>query len=185
MAAYTQIYNNAFAYLLVNEGTKYTDLGADRGGPTRYGVTLATLQTWRIGQGKTMPTATDVANLAQDEAQAIYYALYWAKMGCVAIRDEDVATAVFDAAVLTGVGHSSKVVQLVLNQANGAGLAVDGQLGPKTMVALNSCGRRPFLAAFVAAQQDYFLDIVIKDPTQQAFHRTWRRRAADYLGLVP
>ena len=184
MPSYTDSYNSAFCYVIANEGTTYTDLGADRGGATRYGITLATLRAWRASQGQPQASANDVQNLALDEAQAIYSAMYWRKMGCGNIADRAVATAIFDSAVLTGTGRTGEAVQKVLNTLLGAGLTADGALGPKSLAALNSCPRRDFLCALVAADQSYFLDIIAKDPGQQPFHKTWRRRAADYLGLV-
>lgn len=186
MAAYLEPYSSAFLYVLANEGgATYTNSPSDRGGPTKFGVSLATLAAWRTGQGKPVPAAADVAALTQDEAQAIYYALYWLKMGCPSVKDAAVATVLFDAAVLTGPTAAGKRTQQVLNDAGQTGLKLDGAVGAKTLAALNACPRRPFIEGFVGGQQGYFLDIVLADRTQLAFHRTWRRRAADYLGLVP
>ena len=59
--------------ILRREGwPRYTNRPSDRGGPTKGGITLATLASWR----KRPVTATDVAALDEAEVRAIYRARY-------------------------------------------------------------------------------------------------------------
>ncbi len=62
--------------ILRREGDRYTNHPADRGGPTKYGITLLTLAAYRdaMNAGGEHPSATaaDVERLTEVEARAIY-----------------------------------------------------------------------------------------------------------------
>lgn len=182
-------YLGAFSYLLANEGSAYVDDPADRGGSTRYGITLATLTAWRLKQGKPTPTAADVRLLTASEASDIYRANYWAGVRGDELRDNGVACLMLDVAANNGVGRAIKLAQLCVNDWNagqaapGAPLAVDGALGAKTLAAVNSCDRRAFLRAAVLRQLDYYDDLVAADAAQRKFLKTWLKRAAVYRDL--
>lgn len=108
-------------------GSRFTENPADPGRATKFGVTLATLQTWR---GRPC-TTTDVEALTQDEAGAIYRKLYWAPiLGDILPAGLDLM--MFDCAVNMGVGRASHFLQEAL------GVAADGRLGPQTVQAIQS-----------------------------------------------
>ena len=60
--------------IIKRESDKFTDTKGDRGGPTKYGITLKTLQAYRGPSAKL--NATDVERLSEDEARAIYEKVY-------------------------------------------------------------------------------------------------------------
>lgn len=85
--------------LLKHEGG-YVDHPADPGGATKYGITLATLQSWRD-----RPTSKgDVRQLTKTEASAIYRARYWDEIGGNSLP-AGVDAVAFDIAVNHGVGR--------------------------------------------------------------------------------
>ena len=63
----TSNFDQIFATILKHEGTQYTDYAQDKGGSTRYGVTLALLQAYQPGA-----TKQDVAEMSQETAKEIY-----------------------------------------------------------------------------------------------------------------
>ena len=63
--------DDIIAAIIRREGG-FVDHAADRGGPTKYGITLAVLAAWR---GKAVYGA-DVQALTQEEARRIYQAHY-------------------------------------------------------------------------------------------------------------
>ena len=66
-------FNLAIGKILQHEGSRYTNHPADRGGPTKHGITLGVLKRYRKGR----TTAEDVKKLTVDEAKEIYKAKYW------------------------------------------------------------------------------------------------------------
>ena len=64
-------FDRIFESIIEHEGTEYTDIAADKGGATRFGITLGLLQ-------KLQPSANkqDVEDLTSDEARGIYRRLW-------------------------------------------------------------------------------------------------------------
>lgn len=116
------------ALVLAHEGgATFTNDPADTGGPTRWGVTLKTLQSIR-------PNATedDVRNLSEAEAASIFRAWYWSACACDKLpAGLDYAT--FDCAANQGITRARMFLQRAL------GVTADGQLGPQTMLAVRGC----------------------------------------------
>jgi len=108
-------------------GSKYTHYPESGDPPTRWGVTLPTLQEWR---GNSALTAEDVKALERAEAEAIYHARYLEPFA--AISDPALRELLFDSAVQHGVGMAVKLLQRAL------GVIDDGVLGPITLGALES-----------------------------------------------
>lgn len=108
-------------------GDKYTNDPDDPGGPTKYGVTLKTLQAYRRDYGL---TADDVKKLNLSTAQAIFKAKYWNT-----VRADDLPAgldyAVVDYAFNSGPGQAVKDLQRVL------GVRVDGVAAVMTVEAAN------------------------------------------------
>jgi lysozyme family protein len=95
---------SAFRHVLQFEGG-YGRHRLDRGGPTNFGITQATLSHYRR---KTV-TARDVKSLTLAEAEAIYRQFYWHELDCDALPF-GVDAAVFDAAVNHGAARASKML---------------------------------------------------------------------------
>jgi lysozyme family protein len=120
---------------VVETGT-YTDDPADGGGPTRWGITQATLATWRDHP----VTAEDVRELSRTEALAILRARYVTEPGfdkLVAI-DTGVGMEAIDTGVNMSQTTAARWLQRALNVLNRRGkgwpdIRVDGRCGPKTL----------------------------------------------------
>lgn len=120
----------------------YTDDPADRGGPTNFGITQATLAQWR---GRPV-SADDVRTMTEAEARTIYADLYLSRTGIGRIANDDVRAVVFDAAVNHGAKPAIRLLQRAL------GLHDDGVIGPVTLSAIPYLdGRR--LAVRVLAER--------------------------------
>jgi len=153
-------FERAIARLFESEGG-YVDDPADRGGPTKYGITLPTLAEQR---GRPV-TKADLIALTCDEAAVVYRDLYWAK-----IQGDDLPSgvdyAVFDAAVHSGPRQAARWLQDAL------GVTTDGIIGPQTV------------AASTLAQADVLIDAVCNKriaalrglSTFSRFGRGWESR---------
>lgn len=163
------------------EGEIYTNHPLDRGGPTKYGITLKTLERWR----KTPCTAVDVQNLTRLEAEAIYRELYLKEPNFHLIEavSMPVAAKLMDCGVNMGPGIPSRFLQRILNgfaTPPTAPLVVDGAVGPATARALQAFlnhrgkyGTRVILVMLNSLQAVRYLEIVEKDATQKAFLFGW------------
>lgn len=184
-------FESAFAYLLPNEGG-YSDGrgGVDRGGPTNFGITIATLTRWRNRPELKLNhfvivTADDVKNMKVDEAKLIYRQWYWTDVGLNLIKSKAIATCLFDQCVLEGQSTATKYAQLAANNC-GASLKVDGECGPNTRAAFDQVDVARFMNAFVLQLKRHFDAIVAADNThtQIANYDGWMNRAKRLLTLV-
>lgn len=128
--ASASIFDIALAHVLEMEGG-WTEDQFDPGGPTNFGITLATLAAHR----GVVLDATSFADLRQQlreiskaEVRAIYVARYWQPCRAVALPPA-IALMHFDAAVNHGVGGAARMLQ------EAVGTAVDGDIGPATIAA--------------------------------------------------
>lgn len=113
------------AVVFTNEGG-YVNNPADPGGETKYGISKAAYPS------------LDIANMTMRDASLIYRRDYWDRL-----RGDDLPLGVdlvaFDAGVNSGTGQGAKWVQMAVNASSGAGIAVDGGIGPQTLAALANC----------------------------------------------
>lgn len=95
-----QNFEQCFKWLMVDEGTVYTNDAADSGGPTRFGITLKDYKLHINSDG----TAQDVANLTMAQAKTIYKGKYWDALDADNLPS-GVDNACFNYGVLAGVGR--------------------------------------------------------------------------------
>lgn len=172
-------FNRAFEYVVQNEGY-YVNGPADRGGPTKYGITITTLAAWRGVQ----VSPEDVQTMTRDEAQAIYQKKYWNALQCPSLTSLAIATALFDMGVLFGVNRASLYSQMALTN-NGYQVTMDGKPGPETNEALNAVDVGTFLDSFTELFQSRVLELVKELPDQTKFKNGWLNRINRILTLKP
>jgi lysozyme family protein len=165
----------ALSKVLDNEGG-YVDNPADKGGPTKYGITQATARRHSY--------LGDMQELPIDSATAIYKAEYWdaPRFDEVAKLDEDLAARLFDFGVNGGTGTSVELLQKALSILSGKAIAADGQLGPASFAALESTLKAHSDSPFIllglvrALQVVHYAEIVERNATQERFLLGWLRR---------
>lgn len=139
--------------IIRREGRDFTDRAADRGGPTKYGITKATLATWR---GRPV-TTREVQRLTEDEAREIYRKAYVADPGFEHVADDALRALLVDTAVLHGPSRAIRWLQQALD------VTVDGILGPKTRAAVAASDARQLYARVVAARGKALVDLALSD----------------------
>ena len=162
------------------ESDEYTNNPNDRGGPTKYGITLATLRSLpSYGDA----TAADVQKLTREKAEQIYSDIYCYPFLC--IEDDTIFNFVVNAAVQHGVTGAARQLQRAL------GLKDDGIIGPMTKAALSQAltisilsrdGAQRLLAKLTAERCKYYANILQKDHSQREFAAGWLNRIAKDLG---
>ena len=175
-------FKKAFKHIMfVEGGEKYTNHPNDKGGPTKYGITLKDLKAWRKDYSL---TAQDVKNLTKSEAENIYKVKYWDAWRLDEVQSVDVATALLDHCVNAGIGKSSqRRVQRALRRY-GCSISADGVIGPKTLKALNDVPAPFFILNFVKEIQSFYIGIVKRDQSQIVFLNGWINRTHILLDLI-
>jgi lysozyme family protein len=150
----------------------------DRGGPTKYGITLKTLEAWR---GDDLDPI-DVRLMHKSEAVKIYEHEYYLRPGIDGLP-ELIQEVVFDMCVNMGPINAIKIMQMVIHKM-GSPITVDGIIGPRTrqsaLVACNVYGT-DVLRQICAARINYYQGIVDHDPGQAEFLKGWKNRAELFL----
>ena len=120
----------------------YSDTPGDSGGPTNFGITLATLKAY---DGNQALTADDVKKLAPATATEIYRTAYWNRMQCGALP-AGLDLEVFDFGVNSGPAESVKTLQKIV------GVTPDGSIGPITLAAVGQLNAADLVARFAQAR---------------------------------
>ena len=167
----------ALAELLGIEGG-YSDIAADRGGKTNWGITESLARSYGY-EGK-------MADLPQAKAEEIYRAEFWdhrrLQLEQLTMINPAAAREIFEQAVNTGVYATAKRCQRVLNVLNRDerlfnDLKIDGWLGNATRGALGLLvaegDERAVMLWLNIAQGAYYFQLCEDDPTQEMFARGW------------
>jgi lysozyme family protein len=157
----------------------YVDHPADRGGPTKYGITQKTLSAY-IGRAALV---SEVQTLSEAVAREIYERNYY-----VAPRidrlPEAIQPFIFDCAVNHGPRRAIKFVQSVCNQAGCTPtLSVDGAMGPNTRKAAEWANREmgpTLLSALLEERRNFYRLIVAQRPSQEVFLTGWMNRVNEF-----
>lgn len=149
----------------------YVDNPLDKGGPTKFGITMATLSKWL----DSVVTPSDIKALTPDVAAMIYLNFYVTQPGFENINDENLRGLVVDCGVLHGPGTVTRWLQTILE------VPVDGIFGPKTVEAVNSESPHSLYLHLCARRFRFIADIVSHDHSQLEFLRGWTDRAATFV----
>ena len=164
---------------LIDREGGYSDHPADRGGPTRWGITQAVARAHGY--------AGDMRSFPVEKAKAIYRERYWQAPGFAAIAEHapGIAAEMFDTGVNMGTGTASAFLQRALNALNRNGrdfpdMAVDGRIGAVTIAALRAflrergkAGEAVLLKAIEALQGERYISLAESRPANEAFLYGW------------
>lgn len=140
---------------------------ADAGGATKYGITKATLTGWR----KSYVSDSDVEAMTEEEARAIYRAVYFDRPGFGAITYPPLLEFLFDFGVNSGPAAATKALQAAL------GVDADGVFGPISRAALGRCTNLQALFYRLKCERyELLLRFIGRDPAQAQFAAGWANR---------
>ena len=177
-----ELKKNAIAEVIEREGgSKFTNRAADRGGPTRYGVTEKNMR--RMGW------TGDAKDFPYDLAYK-FYELVWNECRCddLATFSNDLTIYVFDFAVNSGESRAGNRLQRLLNILNNRGklypdITVDGDIGNQTIASLTAFakvrgdgGIRLLTEVFNALRIGLCFDLAEKQESQEENATGWFNR---------
>lgn len=157
----------------------YVHHPADRGGPTRFGITEAV--------ARASGYHGDMRLFERPAAVAIYHRVYWLRPGWdqVAERAPRLAAELFDTGVNMGPAVAAAFLQRALNALNRgardyADVVLDGRIGPQTLAALDrflatrgTQAQEVLLKAVEALQGERYLTLAEQRPANEAFLYGW------------
>lgn len=153
----------------------FANLKYDKGGPTKWGVTIA---TFRSVYGR-LKTVEDLKNMTEEQWWHIYKVYFWDKWRADDIKDQSIANILVDWVWASGPATIKKIQKML-------GVAVDGVVGPKTIAAVNGYrgGQKALFNSIVARRRLYINTIAVG--TQARFKNGWSNRlsAIQYGKLV-
>lgn len=157
--------------IIAREGG-YVNDPDDPGGPTKFGVTLATLRGLGrdlTGDGKV--SAADVQALDRGTARQIFIRDYFEKPGIGGLPDS-LHASVFDMYVNAG-GNAVRILQRLLRDM-GFDIAVDGALGPQTYgaaQAAEAAAPAHLSDAYGIARRNYYYALADRRPSSRKYAR--------------
>ncbi len=157
------IFKDAVEFVLDQEGG-FSSHPADPGGLTKYGISLRSNP--ELGEA-------GIRNLTREQAIEIYRVKYWKPMKLSRFTPR-LALPMFDASVNHGPKKAVELLQRALNTL-GAGLDVDGIVGPNTIAASKKYSPRRVLKAFLVER----LKLYKKQETYGIFGLGWETRLID------
>jgi len=165
--------------LIEREGG-YVNHAADKGGPTRFGITEAVARAHGYAGAMTQ--------LPREEAAAIYRRLYWLRprFDEIARRAPRLANELFDTGANMGPAVAATFLQRALTALNRNGsdypdLTPDGRIGTQTLTALDTFletrgkrgGETVLLRTLEALQGERYLRLAERRPANEAFLYGW------------
>ncbi len=151
----------AINYVLENEGG-FTNNPSDPGGATNFGI-----------EQKEWPEV-NIATITQAQAISWYQPNYWSKAKHSDLVSQQVATKLFDMHVNLGLATAVMIAQ---KAAGFSGLEVDGNMGPKTVEAINNANKAAFLPELVSLLSLHYKLLEQRNPSLTVFDRGWMARA--------
>lgn len=166
---------------LVQREGGYVDNAADRGGPTRYGITEQ--------RARAEGYHGDMRELPIELAKDIYRDVYWTRPGFAEVSTMMPALAVelFDTGVNMGPKRAATFLQRALNVLNRGAtdypdVAADGDIGPMTLHALAGLANKRndaqavLLLAVEHLRGAAYIAIAEANPSQEIFEYGWLKR---------
>jgi len=164
--------------VIAREGD-YSNHPADRGGPTRWGITEQVARAYGF--------AGDMRALPKETAAAIYKRRYWTdvRFDQVAAVFPRVASELFDTGINMGQSVAAGFLQRALNALNRGAtdypdLKVDGQVGAMTIAGLKgfkakrgAAGEDVLLKALDSLQGERYISLTESRPANEAFLYGW------------
>jgi len=170
-------FDKFFRDALQFEGTAYEDVAADRGGPTKCGITIGRVaQVKGVKLPKRDAAGWDqlrdaVRDLSMEDVEAIYRSDYWAAVG-----GDDLPSgldyAVADYGLNSGPSRAVKYLQRIV------GTPQTGKLDHGTIATVNDRSPTDLINDYCDARAKFLVQIVENDASQAKFKKGWLVRVA-------
>lgn len=163
----------------------YVNHPNDRGGPTKYGITLKTYKEYTKNY---FATEEDIKNLNKEKAYEIYEQMYLIDTKIINLTNGILREIALDMAVNFGPSTAIKIIQETINRIGEDSLVEDGILGPNTEKIVNKTFEymgRYFINLICDVREEKYRNIVKRNPSQQVFLKGWINRTDLFRTKLP
>ncbi len=182
------IFEIAINTVLQHEGIFSNDKN-DRGGATKYGISLRYLKSLHDIDGESGDLdkdgdvdIDDIHILTKEDAINFYKQNFWLKNQYGKINDQKIATKIFDLCVNMGASRANRILQDSCNVLGPKYLIVDGIIGKKTLKVVNDIVSDVWLNCLLLREirwqaANFYKDITRLYPSNLKFFKGWLKRA--------
>jgi lysozyme family protein len=167
----------ALQFVLSAEGG-FSDDANDHGGATNRGILQREYTAWRQRRGE---TDRSIEEITDEEVINIYMHRYLYPAKCDNML-WPINVVHFDAAVNTGIEQAALFLQRAVDAT------ADGQIGPRTLSALNQSiskdGAKAVAARIANLRRPFYELLAEKDPTQNDFLKGWLNRVDNLATFI-
>jgi lysozyme family protein len=160
---------------------KVTTLAGDSGGATRYGI-ASRFHPELIATGFFDESKTD-SGRALLIALGVYDHTYAAPLHIAQIQHQGVATALLSFGINAGTNTAAETIQRACS-ALGQTIGCDGDLGTKSLTAINTLPGPALLNQFITSAEAHYRELVETNPTDAVFLHGWLNRAEAWRSLA-
>tara|TARA_R110002111_G_scaffold249679_1_gene313676 strand:+ start:5336 stop:5944 length:609 start_codon:yes stop_codon:yes gene_type:complete len=138
---------------------------------TNYGISAPVYEKW-IGR---VPSEKDMRNIKKSTALDIMKKWYWDIIGASQISNQSIANIIVDHGVNAGVRTAGLLVQRLLVAKFNQDLVIDGIIGAKTRLAINTVPAKEFHDAFLDIRKEQYAKI------GGSFYDGWISRLSSFV----
>lgn len=166
--------NLAFTFVMKNEDSTLSGkvTPEPKGGKARFGVNSLAHPEAVIDGFYEMTKSDAIAY-----AKKVFIKSYWTPILGNQIVNQDVANKLVDLAFNLGLTPATKILQRSVNlELGGVKIFVDGQMGQKTLTAMNGLDPVKLLDSLKGYAKQYYRDIAYRNPDERTYLDSWLNR---------
>lgn len=170
-----------FPHLIKAEGLYFVIVQYDKGGATKFGITISTYMMWCnqttliwIGCDKDQNgklTDNDLRLTTLNDVRPIYQKQYWDAYRLSEIHNQAIAEIISDMIVNCGTGVKNKHIKAIQNYLK---LEPDGVIGTKTIAKINKVNAKNLYNFIYEYRKAHYLKIGVGK--QKKFLKGWLNR---------
>ena len=171
-------FNLYFPHIIQAEGVKFTITQYDRGGATKFGITLMTYKDYCRSQlsfcdknGDRILNAFDLSLTTLNDVKPIYKQNYWNRVKADMIKNQALAEALTDIVINCGFKQGSNHIKFVQKSLK---IKPTGLLDSKTIRKINSSSAKKIYITIYEYRQGYYRKI--GKGKQSKFLKGWLNR---------
>lgn len=166
----------------INREGGYVNHPADRGGPTKYGITTKAYAEYFRRPTSLDVTIDEIKAVTPGLAEKIYLRLYYIRPN-INLLPDPIQPIMLDMSVNHGPNKAVTMLQSTLLHDGYHVGSVDGSIGPKTLNAVTRAKAdlgNELINNLINQRIEFYQHIIRKDPSQAVFERGWIARAESF-----